>query len=318
LKCNSILKYMKKILWSILLVPVIFVLSCKKENNPSGNAPKALFGADTTYILTGDTIHFIDSSLNLPTSWHWVFPGAAKDTSVEHSPWVVYDSAGVFSVKLIVRNEWGTDTLLKTDFIHVTLGPQPFLCGTNLTDVRDGKIYSTIKIGQQCWMAQNLNTGQFVNSTNTAVSHSNVSNNTNIEKYCFDNLETNCTANGGLYDWNEMMGYTTAEGIQGICPDGWHIPTDAEWTTLLHFISNDGLVLQQATGFNSLFAGARSGEGYFFGTATDAYFWTSTYSAGNMAYSRNVHAGSAAVLKASYKYTYGYSVRCINNGFFVK
>jgi len=318
LGCNSILKYMKKILWFILLVPVIFVISCKKENNPVGNAPKVFFRADTTYLMTGDSVHFIDSSQNFPISWHWVFYGAAKDTSIEKNPWVVYDSAGVFSVKLIARNEWGTDTLFKTDFIHVTLAPQPFQCGTPMTDARDGKIYSTIKIGLQCWMAQNLNTGQFASSTNTSVSHSNVSNNTTIEKYCYGNVEANCTANGGLYDWNEMMGYTTTAGVQGICPDGWHIPTEAEWTTLLHFISNDGLVLQQAAGFNSLFAGTRSCEGYFFGAITDTYFWTSNYTAGNMALSHNIHSGSAAVLKASYKYTYGFSVRCINDGFFVK
>jgi len=309
---------MKKILWLILLIPFIIILSCKKETTPGGNAPKANFWSDTTYIMTGDSIHFIDSSLYKPTSWHWVFYGAATDTSVEKYPWVVYDSAGVFSVKLIVRNEWGTDSLLKTDFIHVTPAPEPFHCGTAFTDARDGKTYPTIKIGQQCWMAQNLNTGIMVNSTTTSASHSNVSNNTNIEKYCFDNLEANCATNGGLYDWNEMMGYTTTAGVQGICPDDWHIPTDAEWTTLLHFINNDGLVLQQASGFNSLFSGARSGEGYFFGATTDTYFWSSSYSAGNMAYSRNVHSGSGAVLKASYKYTYGYSVRCINNGFFIK
>jgi len=207
---------------------------------------------------------------------------------------------------------------LKTDFIHVTLAPQPFPCGTPVTDARDGRVYSTIKIGQQCWMAENLNIGQLVNSTNDSVSHSNVSNNAAIEKYCFDNLEANCTANGGLYDWNEMMGYSTTSGIKGICPDGWHIPSDVEWTILLNFISGDGLVLQQVTGFNSLFGGARASEGYFFGSTTDTYFWTSTYSAGNMAYSRNVVNGSAIVRKASYKYTYGFSVRCINNGFFVK
>ena len=310
---------MKRIIWLVILLPFVFAISCKKDNKPTpGTAPKAFFGADTTYIFTGDSIHFIDSSLNVPSSWLWILSGSHTDTSRIQSPWIRYDSAGTFSVRLIVRNEWGTDTLLKTDFIHVTLAPQPFHCGTSLTDSRDSKTYSTIKIGGQCWMAQNLKIGTMVNSTSTSASHSNVSNNSLIEKYCYDNLEANCTANGGLYDWNEMMGYSNTAGTQGICPTGWHLPTDAEWTTLLNAVSNDGLTLMQAAGFNSLLAGARSSDGYFFGNSTDSYFWTSTFSAGNMAYSRNLHTGSSAVLKSSFKYTYGYSVRCINDGFFVK
>jgi uncharacterized protein (TIGR02145 family) len=60
----------------------------------------------------------------------------------------------------------------------------------------------------------------------------NQTDNGTIEKYCFDNTETNCDVYGGLYQWNEMMQYSTAPGVKGICPTGWHLPTDAEWCTL--------------------------------------------------------------------------------------
>ena len=58
------------------------------------------------------------------------------------------------------------------------------------------------------------------------------SNNGTIEKYCYNNEPDSCTKYGGLYQWNEMMQYTTQQGAQGICPPGWHLPTDEEWKVL--------------------------------------------------------------------------------------
>ena len=58
------------------------------------------------------------------------------------------------------------------------------------------------------------------------------SNNGIIEKYCYNNEPDSCTKYGGLYQWNEMMQYTTQQGAQGICPPGWHLPTDEEWKVL--------------------------------------------------------------------------------------
>ena len=63
-----------------------------------------------------------------------------------------------------------------------------------------------------------------------------MTNNGIIEKYCYDNDPVNCATYGGLYQWDEMMQYTTQQGTQGICPAGWHLPTDAEWTILTDFL----------------------------------------------------------------------------------
>jgi len=90
----------------------------------------------------------------------------------------------------------------------------------------EGQIYNTIQIFNQCWLKENLNVGTQVNGDQ------NQSNNNIIEKYCYDNLTSNCLTYGGLYQWNEMMQYTTQQGAQGICPSGWHIPTDEEWKVL--------------------------------------------------------------------------------------
>ena len=59
-----------------------------------------------------------------------------------------------------------------------------------------------------------------------------MSDNDFIEKYCYDNEPDSCTKYGGLYQWDEMMQYTTQQGTQGICPPGWHLPTNEEWKVL--------------------------------------------------------------------------------------
>jgi len=97
--------------------------------------------------------------------------------------------------------------------------------GTPTVDY-EGQTYNTIQVYNQCWLKENLNVGTQINGDQ------NQSNNSIIEKYCYDNLASNCATYGGLYQWNEMMQYTTEQGAQGICPSGWHIPTDEEWKVL--------------------------------------------------------------------------------------
>ena len=86
-----------------------------------------------------------------------------------------------------------------------------------------------ITIGTQTWQGANLNVGTMIPNTQAPAD------NNTVEKYCYGNLETNCTIYGGLYRWDEMMDYTTAEGTQGICGEGYRIPTDADWQTLIDF-----------------------------------------------------------------------------------
>jgi uncharacterized protein (TIGR02145 family) len=89
-----------------------------------------------------------------------------------------------------------------------------------------GQTYHTVLIGTQCWFKENLNIG--VHSTTQT-------DNGIIEKYCESTVseyDTLCMMEGSRYVWSEMMNYTTAPGGQGICPEGWHIPTDEEWKVL--------------------------------------------------------------------------------------
>lgn len=99
-------------------------------------------------------------------------------------------------------------------------------CPDALTVEYEGTTYNTVQIYSQCWLKENLNVGTMI------LGNEWTSNNNVIEKYCLGNTIENCQKYGGLYSWWEMMQYTTEEGTQGICPDGWHIPTDNEWKIL--------------------------------------------------------------------------------------
>jgi len=107
-------------------------------------------------------------------------------------------------------------------------------------DARDHKQYKFVKIGAQKWMAENLNVGTTVS---IAVGQSN---NSVIERYCYDD-DVNCATSGGFYLWAEAMAFPSACNTahtpacggtisvgnhQGICPTGWHIPKQAEWDAL--------------------------------------------------------------------------------------
>jgi PKD repeat protein len=81
--------------------------------------PIANFTADSTVIVEGDTVHFTDLSENYPSGWEWEFNGGTPETSTEQNPVILYDTPGDYDVKLIVFNTYGSDTILKPDYIHV-------------------------------------------------------------------------------------------------------------------------------------------------------------------------------------------------------
>jgi len=108
--------------------------------------------------------------------------------------------------------------------------PLDFNCGDTLMDKRDGNLYPTVLIGDQCWIAWNLNAGRQVNDMRQY-------NNRYIEKTCYNNMPENCNIYGGLYTWHEAMGYPEqTEESRDICPEGWHVPTKQEWEELVNHL----------------------------------------------------------------------------------
>jgi len=169
-----------------------------------------------------------------------------------------------------------------------------------LADNRDGKTYKTVKIGSQWWMAQNLDYETESSS-------------------CYNNADSNCTTYGRLYTWAAAMDSVGAFGtkgkgcgfrtkcspvppVRGICPEGWHLPDQAEWETLFEAVGGKSTAakeLRSATGWNNagedrfafsaLPAGSRELEksesagdnsvylpGEFSGKGYVACFWSST------------------------------------------
>jgi uncharacterized protein (TIGR02145 family) len=103
--------------------------------------------------------------------------------------------------------------------------------GQTFQDGRDGRLYRMVQVGQQCWMAENLNHGVIKKDFR-------LTDNGIAEKTCYGNDDALCNIYGGLYTWPEAMAYDTGSP-QGICPDGWHIPGTGEWNELSLFLGEE-------------------------------------------------------------------------------
>ncbi len=197
-------------------------------------------------------------------------------------------------------------------------------CGDPIIDDRDGQSYNTVEIDNHCWLAENINIGTKIDGITI------MTDNDIIEKYCYDDLESNCDQFGGLYQWNELMEYSTIEGSQGICPDGWHVATDMEWFEMANYLdptvtnpylqswqgTDIGIQLLQGgtSGFEALFSGYRNWDtGEFFTLNVRSYFWTSTINPYNTIHSwyRLLEDGNPQIYKNGSMKQYGFAVRCI-------
>jgi uncharacterized protein (TIGR02145 family) len=210
-----------------------------------------------------------------------------------------------------------------------------FECGDIIIDPRDSQTYTTVEIGTQCWMAENMNVGIMIPNVNAQAD------NGVLEKYCYGNSTGNCDVYGGLYQWNEMMQYVTTPGAKGICPDNWHLPTDAEVCTLEQYVDptitcgttgyrgvDGGGKLKEAgtahwaspntgatnsSGFTALPGGFRDpSNSSFTGLMYWGFFWTSS-TIGAYVPGRDLAYDHAQVGSFPYDKAYSLSVRCLRD-----
>jgi len=219
-----------------------------------------------------------------------------------------------------------------------------FLFATNIpcpgtpTVTYEGQVYNTIQIYSQCWLKENLNVGMMIQGSQE------MTDNDTIEKYCNDNEPDSCTKYGGLYQWNEMMQYITQQGIQGICPPGWHLPTDEEWKVLegaadsqygigdpewdvligyrgydagtnlktTNDWNNNGNGTDQY-GFSGLPGGVRYFDGCFSIIGWNGYWWTSTELDFFFSWRRGFSCNYPGVNQIDNEKLDGFSVRCIKD-----
>jgi len=185
-----------------------------------------------------------------------------------------------------------------------------FVCGGNLTDIRDNRTYPSVQIGSQCWMAANLDFGTAIDDFNHQTD------NCLAERYT--HLSPLIGGPSSFYQWNEMMKYDGTPAGQGLCPPGWHVPAENEWTVLFNFYQGHavaGKPLQDPTfnGFNA----QRSGVFYlstnwsFIDFAT--IFWSSTDwgQSGALSFGMNPYNYSVSIYPASR--VNAFPVRCLQD-----
>ncbi len=187
-----------------------------------------------------------------------------------------------------------------------------FTCGNNLIDIRDNKVYSTVHIGSQCWLASNLNFGVILASSQDQ------RDNCIPEKYCYNDNPTNCVNLGGLYQWDEMMLFDETPADQGFCPPGWHIPSENDWNTLFAVFINNGfagnpLKYSGYSGYNALLSGARHiNTGWDF-KGFAAFFWSSTPFGSTKAYAHGLNDIDPSVALYPASRVNAFSVRCLKD-----
>jgi uncharacterized protein (TIGR02145 family) len=185
-----------------------------------------------------------------------------------------------------------------------------------------GKSYEAVLIGEQVWMAENLN---------YAVEGSKCGNGSILS----DNNTSTCDTYGRLYNWATAMGFASSCNSSrcsnqigtkhgGICPAGWHIPSDAEWTALTDYVdsSKAATKLKAASGwssgngtdeygFSALPGGSGGSSGSFVDVGNGCQWWSATEFAANYAYNRYTGYGSVLVYRDYRdKSNNLYSVRC--------
>ena len=228
------------------------------------------------------------------------------------------------------------------------LGSKAVVYGDSVTDI-DGNTYKTVVIGTQIWMGENLKVTKYANGT--AIPHvteytawGNLGDNDTDKGYCFYNNDKSL-GYGALYTYAAATnGDNSGTNVQGVCPNGWHLPSDDEWKTLeMHLgmsqsdaddtgwrVTTEGKKLKATEGWNSnengtdevgytaLAGGFRdSSSGTFYHAGYIGYWWCSTQHASTHAYARGLNSLDSDVHRDVNGKSYGFSVRCLKgNGVF--
>ena len=219
-------------------------------------------------------------------------------------------------------------------------------CGNTLTDY-DKNVYNIVRIGEQCWMKENLRTTKYADGT--PIDQGNSSSTTVAYWYYPNNEASNKATYGLLYNWKAVMRNSSSSsanpsGVQGICPIGWHVPSDEEWTQLTDYVrsqsqyvcgsnrsickalaSNKGWYewgetcfigndqgTNNATGFSALPAGSYS-NGSFGLTGGETNFWGATESNSETSCSLQLFLLNEDACVTYWPQSCGCSVRCLRD-----
>ncbi|PTM02816.1 MAG: hypothetical protein DA405_12200 [Bacteroidetes bacterium] len=230
----------------------------------------------------------------------------------------------------------------------ISAGYSAASCNGNV--VVGANIYPVVSINGQCWMQTNLkqaSTSPCSDGINAGCNAWLITSPGDIGSWGYYNSATSSGAAGWattesaageglLYQWSAAMNNSTAERTQGVCPSGWHIPSDCEWMYLEH---GQGMSIAQQTiniawrnttgegdklraeggswnnssGFTALLAGYRFTDGTFYVNGTGGYWWSSSESATTIAHFRSFFSTQAGVYRGDGDKAHGFSVRCLKD-----
>lgn len=259
------------------------------------------------------------------------------DFTTEHVYEYKYSHPGNYKPVLEVKDTDGliSDTSLVLPVQH---GNTPDPCEGYYSVFYAGKVYHTLRIGEQCWLRENMDVGVMIPAGEGQ------GNNQLIEKYCYNDDSVNCDMFGGLYQWKEAMNHLFPIAVaRGICPSGYHIPSDEEWRILEAFVDSQYDLLDDiwdAFGFRgydagkrmkamiswlpgangnnlSLFSALASGswedENGFQGEGRTATYWSTTHISGEEALTRSLGNDKDGISMNYRTAGSAFSVRCIKD-----
>jgi uncharacterized protein (TIGR02145 family) len=190
----------------------------------------------------------------------------------------------------------------------------------------DGNVYKTVTIGKQVWMMENLKTTKYNDGkTIPLVTDNTAWTDLTASEYCWYNNDiANKKVYGALYNW-----YTV--NTNKLCPRGWHVPTDAEWTTLTTYLGGEGVaggklketgtthwkrpntMATNSSGFTALSGGGRYEDGKFYDLGSKGYWWSSTEEGEANAWCFELQYAIRSINRLGSRKPAGWSIRCLRN-----
>jgi len=222
-----------------------------------------------------------------------------------------------------------------------TLDPSQFYCGQDQVEDIDGNKYTTVLLGTRCWMSENLKTTRYRNGAGISNHINNLQwkNNTTGAYVWYNNSINNKDLYGALYNWYAV------NNTNGLCPDGWRVPSDPEWTSLVGTLGGgtqgntlkscrqvdsplggecntlehprwNANTLNHGTdnhSFSGLPGGVRDSDGSYADYGVSAFWWSATghETSNDRAWYRSLNHASNLITRNNFPKNYGYSVRCI-------
>jgi len=281
--------------------------SCTSGNTATSNPVSMVVKPlpDVTFSPCFDTITTTDAR---PLSLKGGIPlgGIYSGTGVTASTFYpAIAGPGIHQITYTYLN-FSSCSAIKTRTIQVS-PTSVIACGLWLTDIRDNQVYPTVQIGSQCWMAANLNYGNEISYTNPQ------RDNCIPEKYI---LSSSLGSTPSFYQWDELMNYSDVEEMQGLCPPGWHVPSETDWNQLFAVYLGNGfagspLLYSGYSGFNALLSGAGIFNTAWFFPDFATLFWSSTSHGQWKAWAHGMNAYNYSVSYYPSFRANAFNVRCL-------